>query len=202
MPEKSGRKSVGALSQRKRDFVRAQTSAAVLPLVIERGFENVTADQMAEAAGLTRRTFFRYFESKEDALFVAIEGSGQLIAEQLEARPSDQPIWDAIRDAMLAAVAASSESDGSKRLVKLLYESPALRSRPLDKQERWRTILSDRILQRLKGPHARHHAALLSALAMAALDAALVEWVHTKKQPLRALISESFARAKPAIATS
>jgi AcrR family transcriptional regulator len=189
-----------SLSKRKRDFVRTQASAAVLALVLERGYDEVTAEDMAAAAGLARRTFFRYFDSKEDALFVAVDAIGTRLADAIRQQPQHQPLWDAVRDGVLAAVKDSPDSPNSKQLTRLLYESPALRARHLDKQERWRRLLANQIEPRLGGPKARYRAGLLAAIAMAALDSAMMEWCRSRVG-LAANVAQAFEDARPAAAT-
>jgi len=189
------------LLQRKRDFVRAQASAAVWPLVLARGFEKITVEEMAAAAGLARRSFFRYFDSKEDALFVSVDAFGQLIAASIDERPRNEPIWDAISNGVAEVLAASPDNDGAKRVSRLLYESPALRARHLDKQDRWRTMLAERVERRLSGARSSHRARLLASLALTALDAAFIEWNHSR-QPLATLARKAFDEARPALANS
>ena len=186
-----------ALRDRKREFVRAEASAAILKLVIERGFENITVDDMAAAAGLARRTFFRYFESKEDALFVGVDAFGEAIAAAIERQPVDHGVWDAIRDGVLECVKGSPDAPELKRLSQLLYQSPALRTRHLDKHDRWRLLLAANIARRLRGRRAQHRAELLAAVALAALDAANMEWHHSRTK-LATLVSQAFEDARPA----
>ncbi|RYF46880.1 MAG: TetR family transcriptional regulator, partial [Comamonadaceae bacterium] len=51
-----------------RDAVRAHVTAVAVNLFDKLGFDNVTIDQLSEAAGISRRTFHRYFSAKEDVI--------------------------------------------------------------------------------------------------------------------------------------
>ncbi len=64
------------LRSRTRENVRVQIAEVAFNVFAERGFDAVTATEVAEAAGISRASFFRYFESKEDAVFVAQEELG------------------------------------------------------------------------------------------------------------------------------
>jgi AcrR family transcriptional regulator len=56
------------MPDRRRDFVRLEIEKAGMDLFAQRGYGNVTVQDIADAAGIGRRTFFRYFQSKEDLL--------------------------------------------------------------------------------------------------------------------------------------
>jgi AcrR family transcriptional regulator len=63
-----------------RASVRAKIAQSVFTIFAERGFEETTATEAAEAAGISRASFFRYFSSKEEAVFAAQEAMGEEIA--------------------------------------------------------------------------------------------------------------------------
>lgn len=193
------------LAQRKQQFVRAEASAAILELVLDRGFENVTADDMVEVTGLSRRTFFRYFDSKEDVLFVTMEQVGAEIADTIGTRPAHESVWDALRESLMAVVGGRTADDRSKRLSRLLFETPALRARHLDKQDRWQELMAEQVARRLGVRANDGLARLYAALALAALDTAIKEW-HNSQRPLTTLIDQAFESARsamgPALKTS
>ena len=56
------------------------------------------------ASVLARRTFFRYFESKEDVLFRAIDAFGDRVAGAAHVRPAEEPVWNAIRASQIVRV--------------------------------------------------------------------------------------------------
>src|SRR5688572_18569292 len=74
---------------------------AALEVFAARGFEETTVEEIAAAAGISRRTFFRYFASKNDIPF----GNFQVLLDELEtwlsAQPDDRPMFDVIADAVL-----------------------------------------------------------------------------------------------------
>src|ERR1700712_4035059 len=93
------------LRSRTRENVRAQIAAVAFNVFAERGFDAVTATEVAAAAGISRASFFRYFDSKEDAVFVAQEAIGAEIAAALSERPPGEDAWTALRRAFDAGVA-------------------------------------------------------------------------------------------------
>ena len=98
------------LRSRTRENVRVQIAEVAFNVFAERGFDAVTATEVAEAAGISRASFFRYFESKEDAVFVAQEEMGAKIAARLRERPAGEDAWTALRQSLDPLIAAYRES--------------------------------------------------------------------------------------------
>ncbi len=95
---------------RSRESLRAEIAEAAFKAFAEHGFDQVTATEAAAAAGVSRASFFRYFESKEDAAFVAQEEMGVRIAEALRERPRGEDAWTALRRALEIASATYQHS--------------------------------------------------------------------------------------------
>ncbi|MGN6445874.1 mycofactocin system transcriptional regulator [Amnibacterium sp.] len=79
----------------------AELSHIGLELFIRNGFDATTVDDIAEAAGIGRRTFFRYFSSKNDLPWGDFDGLIAAMRDHLMALPPDVPLRQAIRDAVL-----------------------------------------------------------------------------------------------------
>src|SRR5437763_16505683 len=82
---------------------RRQLELIALRLFTERGFDETTIEQIAAAAGVSRRTFFRYFDSKASALWGEFDAEVEAIRAALAAVPPAVPMMDAIRRAVVAA---------------------------------------------------------------------------------------------------
>ncbi len=93
------------LRERKKQATRAALAEAAVRLAAEHGAENVTVEAISEAAGVSPRTFFNYFDSHDDA-FVTIdtESSARVRRGVLEAPPEASPL-EALREAMAAELA-------------------------------------------------------------------------------------------------
>jgi TetR/AcrR family transcriptional regulator, regulator of mycofactocin system len=72
-----------------------------LDLFSRHGFDATTIDQIAAAAGVSKRTFFRYFDTKADVLWHAFDAEVESIRHTLAAVPADRPVMDAVRQAVL-----------------------------------------------------------------------------------------------------
>jgi AcrR family transcriptional regulator len=92
------------LRERKKAETREALSSAALRLAVELGPDGVTVDAIADAAGVSARTFFNYFASKEDAILGNTSVSTSRLVEQLVGRPRDEPPLVALRAAVHATV--------------------------------------------------------------------------------------------------
>ena len=89
------------LRARKRRQTRQRLAEAGLRLFLAQGYEETTLDQIAEAAGVSRRSIFHYFGQKEDILLAWKSGLGEAIAAAILSESPDHPPLDAALAAML-----------------------------------------------------------------------------------------------------
>lgn len=94
------------LRERKRLATRRSICQAVLDLSAERSFDDLTIEDIAARADVSRRTFFNYFESKEEALLAIPMDWAAEVEQRLVAAPPEVPAWQAISEAVLHAAAA------------------------------------------------------------------------------------------------
>lgn len=186
------------LRDRTRRAVRAELSARALELFAERGFDETTVDDIARAAGMSRRSFFRYFPAKEDAAFGAIDTMGQDVAREITARPVGEGPWECLHTVLREwELRINAQADGVARLIE---STPALRARLLRKRDEARDhivrALTDRGLSPLE-------ADLAAASAGAALDVVAREQVRAGgPADRRELVDRVFAMLRPAFLAS
>ena len=176
--------------RRKRRTAEAIVAAA-LELFAERGFERTTVDQIAAAADISRRTFFRYFADKEELFFAEDERLLDVLGETLDDAPTGEPVLDLARRAT-RALAARSVADPERRLARerLIAATPALQARRLAKNLRWEQAITARLRELGSG---EQEALLVPKLAMACFQTAYERWVRDPGRDLPGLVDESFA---------
>lgn len=89
---------------RKKAATRGSLLRAATRMFAERGYQETTVKDIAAAAGVTERTFFRYFPSKEDLVFAEILDFVPLLGKEIAGRPASEPPYTAVLNGLLAAV--------------------------------------------------------------------------------------------------
>jgi AcrR family transcriptional regulator len=182
--------------ERKKLRIKAQLTEAALTLFSEHGFERTTVEDITSAVDLVPRTFFRYFRSKDDALFSWFEVMAERMGAALLARPSGEGALSALIAVMREVLAV--HHDAQERIVLITYRlgatSPDLHMRlsasRYDFQRQMARVLAERL-----GASAALVAEMVTAIAVAASIVAVDEWAAAgAKRPLRAYSEPIFAR--------
>lgn len=184
------------LRQEQRDFSGAEITRRAISLFVERGYDEVTVDEIAAAAGISARTFFRYFPSKSDVLRQHQRFLFDRLTRALEARPPSESASVALRKAFLAT--GEMRSDDSARFVaigQLLIRDDA----SLAHAFAFASARIDELVQVLVDRGATHDLdleAMVGAL-LGAAQAAFRYWVRNPDEaPLVELMVRAFRHVK------
>lgn len=174
--------------ERARQALRLEITDQALALIAERGFDSVTTDEIASAVGVSRRTLFRLFATKEDVVAAAFERLGEDAVAALRARPADEPAWDALRRAFDPVVQRLERRPESFFAVHaVIGATPALRRRVLEQRDGWRVDLANALGGGLRSE-------LLATAAIGAFDVASDRWARAGgRRRLGTLLDEAFA---------
>lgn len=135
---------------RKKLETRHALIAAALELFAARGFDEVTVNDISEAADVGESTFFRHFPAKEAVLFADIDGLHEQIEAALLSRPAEEPLISAATHAVQHIFDVMENSPEQERVREMLMKSaPSVRSRMTDVLVRTTEALSDAIAKRL-----------------------------------------------------
>jgi AcrR family transcriptional regulator len=152
---------------------REALSAAALRLALEHGPQNVRVDDIAEAAGVSPRTYNNYFSSREEAIMVALAAERSArVAAALRQRPADEPLEHAVVGALIEQY--SDEAEPDRDTLALITSAPALQAEFLDTIAAIERPLAEAIAARTgaDGPGALGRAVLAAAVSGAARIAA------------------------------
>ncbi|MDX3388285.1 TetR family transcriptional regulator [Streptomyces niveiscabiei] len=183
-----------------RSAVRAELAQAAFELFRREGYENVTINDLAAAAGVSRSTFLRYFGSKEEAALNAFDAHGERVADALRARPATEDDWTALRRALDTALEHyRQDPDSALAMTRLVQDTPALCARQLEKQSGWRPALARALAERTGSAEQTTLAhAVRAAAALDCLNVALDHWTASDGQlDLTGLLDDAFAALTP-----
>jgi AcrR family transcriptional regulator len=117
--------------------------AAATDLYLEQGFDGTTVAQIAERAGLTARTFFRYFADKREVLFGGSEALKELMTSAVERAPASATTMQMVSAALTASGEALTDRQFSRRRQQVINAHPDLRERELIKLATLAAALAD-----------------------------------------------------------
>jgi AcrR family transcriptional regulator len=170
-------------------------------LFAERGYEDTTVDEIARAAGISRRSFFRYYSSKEDVVVGTTDALAEDVLAAFSGRPRSEPPLVAIQRALTPAIETRlADVAESRAIVSLLRESRTLRRAMLERHARLEERLAELIAARTGADVRRDPTpALLAFLARALLDTAFNVWFDQRPRDVGAMIAGLFRRLRTVV---
>jgi AcrR family transcriptional regulator len=171
------------IREQTRAVVRSLLAQTALELFAAKGYDDTTVDEVAAAAGVSRRTLFNYFRNKEDLALSGLSEQGELIAARLAQRPADEDIWVSLRAAFQVLEEIEGTRERRLEVVTLLFGNESLRAGHAEKQARWQDLLAPLIEPRLPDSAYRAlEARVIAAAAITCLQAAHEEWARLRGQ--------------------
>jgi mycofactocin system transcriptional regulator len=177
---------------RRRATSRAELEQVAFALFAVRGFDATTVDEIAAAAGIGRRTFFRYFPSKNDIPWGAFEDELERMRVRLKACPPEVPLADAIRVALIDFNRVAPEQVPlHRRRMELILRVPTLLAHSTLRFTAWREVVAEFVAERTGrrqddlAPQAVAHAVL--GVAVAAYE----HWLDDQGSDLPALLDDA-----------
>lgn len=183
----------GSLRERKHEFVLREIERAAWELFAAVGFDRATVEEISRNAGVSRRTFFRYFRTKEELLSFSVEHFGQRVAQRFSEAPRTRQPLAALEDAILSVMREEIEDTRHpKEMLRLMFEEPNLRGRFLCALSRWVPALGKELAKRkaYRGDAARCD--LVAALYCTAFDQAHLRWYRGGNSDLPAQMKRAF----------
>lgn len=191
-----GRGMDTGLRARKKRETRARLIAAAMDLAAERDVDDVTVADIAARADVSRRTFFNYFSSKEQALVGSSpERAGQL-ADLVAARPADEDAWNALRAALADLYATDDQRTDRSWVsrVRLARAHPSLVGELREYFAHLEGVLAAEVARRMGDRPDGLHPHLVVALAMTTIRVAIDHWLQQDDDsPLPAAIDAAMA---------
>jgi TetR/AcrR family transcriptional regulator, regulator of mycofactocin system len=185
---------------------RGELEQVALELFAERGFEATTVDDIAAASGISRRTFFRYFPSKNDVVWGDFESLLAAMDDWLVQAPADVPVLESLADAVVRFNSLPPEAVPAHReRMALILHVPALQAHATLRYADWRAVVARFVARRAGGPAAAAVPHLVGHVALGAAVASYEQWLASPDADLSSLLAASFAELRagfPSLATS
>lgn len=173
---------------------RSELERVCLEIFSAQGFDVTSVDEIAAAAGIGRRTFFRYFKSKNDAVWGEFDSQLEAFARWFAACPPHVPLGDAIRGGVIAFNSFDAQAAESLRnRMRLILGSPALQAYSTLRYAAWREVVARFAAGRLGGDPADLVPRTLGHLALGAALSAYEQWLEHEDADLIDLLQTSLA---------
>jgi len=169
-------RSPTGLRERKRAETHARIQSEAMRLFLARGFEATTLEEIAEAAGVSRRSLFHYFTSKEEIVFSTKADFPNIIVEAINRRPADEPLLDMVENA-LTDMAVRYQSPEARRFARLIHDTPALSAGDQAKYEKVERVLAKALADRKGLPETDIACRVTASAAIGILKLATEAWL-------------------------
>ena len=181
---------------------RGELSHIALGLFVQRGFDRTTIEDIVTAAGIGRRTFFRYFASKNDLPWGEFDDLLDRMRAHLAAIPPDVPLIEAIRQAVVEFNRfPADEVPFHRQRMWLLLNVPDLMAHSTLRYSGWRQVVADFVAERRGEPASTLAPQSLAWVSLSLCLAAYEQWLEQDDADLLQLIDEAFDRISEAFAT-
>jgi AcrR family transcriptional regulator len=185
------------LRERKRWETRQRIAETGLRLFLTNGYENTTLDTIAAEADISRRTFFSYFKSKEDILFVWQHGAWNTVWEDiLRVSPDENPL-DAVRDVFIKHI-SNYANDEMRAIDRLLRSSESLRARKQAAYEEQEQTLFAILCEVWRQPQRWPALRIIAMVCMGMVRLSLEEWSQqdNRNRSIADVLKDSFEKLK------
>lgn len=170
----------------------AAIEQAAFRLFAEQGFDGTTTDQIAAAVGISRRTLFRYFTSKNDIPWGQFDASLDHLRATLQDMPDDLPLWQAIREAVITFNTIEPDAlDQHRQRMRLILETPSLQAHSVLMYQRWRDVIARYAAQRVGQSPDDPFPSLVGHTSLAVAITAYEMWLGDGAASIEHLIAES-----------
>jgi len=184
---------------------KAETSrriqGAAVRLFLERGFDNVTVEEIAAAAGVSHMTVFRHFSTKEQ--IVLSDDYDPLIVAAIRRRPPSEPAIDAVEAGIgeVLGRVTPAETELLLQRTRLIFATPALRTELWASWLESQQLIAAALAERGGPPQDQLALRVVAGLAsVTAATAALTWYEEGGRRPLGEVLAEAFAAARAEMA--
>ncbi|TBU71810.1 TetR family transcriptional regulator [Pseudomonas daroniae] len=197
IPSRAGIAPTEGLRERKRRETQQRIAEVGQRLFLSQGYDSTTLDAIAAEAGISRRTFFSYFKSKDDIIFFWLEADrASLLASLLKTSP-DVPPLDAVRDAMVKHIARYT-TEQMIAVDNLMLSSESLLARKQAHYAEQEQSLFNALCEVWRQPERRAALRMVAMVSIGAMRVALSAWREQtgQRKPAAKFLRDAFDSLK------
>jgi mycofactocin system transcriptional regulator len=173
---------------------RAELELVALDLFASRGFDETTVEDIAAAAGIGRRTFFRYYASKNDAVWGDFDAELDKLRRWFDECSPDVRLMDAVHNAVLTFNRLDRDQvPWHRRRMALILNTPALQAHSTPMYARWRAVIAEFAARRVGAAPQDMVPQLIAYAALGAAVAAYEQWLRDSDAELEPLLDLAMA---------
>jgi mycofactocin system transcriptional regulator len=173
---------------------RRVVAEVALELFSRDGFDATTVEDIAAAAGISRRSFFRYFDSKNDVVWGDFDALLGEMDAWLAAVDDDLPMLEVIADAVIRFNQLPPEAvPAHRQRMALILQVPALQAHSTLRYAAWRDVVARFVAHRLEVPATELAPQLVGHLTLGTAVAAYEQWLADPGADLAAVMAAAFA---------
>jgi len=169
-----------SLTSRKQEFVRDSIYDAAIDLFVRKGFMETNVEDLAQAAGVSRRSFFRYFTTKDHVLAHSIVKYGDVLVSAIGASPADSYANEVVQDAVAAGIQFATSDPRTRQITQITAQNlsarQAHRSRMVEVEIRVSAAFAARTRNETKDDVRPRMLALLTLMVV---DLTLMTWLKS-----------------------
>ena len=184
--------AAGAVTGRPPATSHAAIELAAFALFAHQGFDETTTDEIAEAAGIGRRTLFRYFASKNDIPWGQFDDSLDFFRDSLYSMPADLSVWQAVqRSVILFNSFDPSVMEQHRTRMRLILQTPSLQAHSVLMYERWRSVIAEYVAARTGQQSTDLTPRMAGHVSLALAISAYEQWLNNPDASLGELLEAS-----------
>jgi AcrR family transcriptional regulator len=188
-----------SLQARKHEFVRDAIWVAAIDLFAEKGFEETTVDQIVEAAGTSRRTFFRHFESKRDLMAQPVMTFVASLTNAIESCPLESTPAELFHHVVVEVAQRTVADARMRKVMEIAAKYPAAREAQVSRAAELQDRLAEAFAKRCDN---RITAYALSRLTLSALSLTYRVWYSEGKQDVMSAVQHVLAEFSAVLCNS
>ncbi|CCQ17360.1 putative TetR family transcriptional regulator [Rhodococcus sp. AW25M09] len=165
-----------------------------IELFASKGFEETSVDDIADAAGIARRTFFRYFPSKNAVPWGDFESQLAALRIHLDGLPEDMGLADGLRSALVQFnTFPEEEAAVHRQRMALILGNPALQSYSMVMYEGWRAVIAEYVAARSASDPTDHFPRTVGWMVLGVAISAYEQWLTDDREDLAELLTAGIA---------